>query len=156
MNEPVQKLENSMQVSAVLPKDIYLIWKHINKFLERSCKRSNGRHTIDTIYKQLIDNQVHLWIAFDPEEDLIKGCVVTNFVYYPTGLKMLNILQLGGKNMEDWMEIVRPKITQWAKKNQCEGIEATGRKGVSHWLTKKDKNWKEDNVHYELKFEEKI
>ena len=72
MNQPVQKLENSMQVSAVLPKDVYLVWKYINKFLERSCKRSNGRHTIDTIYKQLIDNEAHLWIAFDSEEDLIK------------------------------------------------------------------------------------
>jgi|TARA_R110000796_G_scaffold106751_1_gene217253 hypothetical protein len=156
MNQVAKKLENNIQVSAVFPKDIYLIWKYINKFLERSCKRSNGRHTIDTIYKQLIDNEVHLWIAFDAEEDLIKGCVVTNFVYYPTGLKMLNILQLGGKNMEDWMEVVRPKITQWAKQNKCEGIEATGRKGVSHWLTKKDNNWKEDNIHFELKFEEKI
>ena len=156
MNQVAINLENNIQISAVLPTDVYLIWKHINKFLERSCKRSNGRHTIDTIYKQLIDNEVHLWIAFDTEEDLIKGCVVTNFVYYPTGLKMLNILQLGGKNMEDWMEIVRPKITQWAKQNQCKGIEATGRKGVSHWLTKKDNNWKEDNIHYELKFEEKI
>jgi hypothetical protein len=41
---------------------------------------------------------------------------VTNEVYYPTGLKMLNILQLGGKNMQDWMEIVRPILTNWAKK----------------------------------------
>tara|TARA_R100000544_G_C2226999_1_gene61470 strand:- start:3510 stop:3980 length:471 start_codon:yes stop_codon:yes gene_type:complete len=156
MNQAAKKLEINMQVSAVLPQDIYLIWKDINKFLERSCKRSNGRHTVDTIYKQLINNEVNLWIAFNPDEDLIKGCVITNFVYYPTGLKMLNILQLGGKNMENWMEIVRPIITKWAKQNECNGIEAIGRKGVSNWLTKKDKNWTENNVHYELQFEEKI
>ena len=156
MNQVAEKLENSIEVSAVLPQNIYLIWKNVKKYLERSCKRSNGRHTIDTIYKQLIDQQVHLWVAFDTEEDLIKGCVVTNFVYYPTGLKMLGILQLGGKDMEEWMEIIRPVITQWAHKNSCNGIEATGRKGVSHWLTKKDKNWKEDNVHFELQFQEKI
>jgi hypothetical protein len=36
---------------------------------------------------------------------------------------MLNILQLGGKNMQDWMEIVRPILTNWAKKINCNGIE---------------------------------
>jgi hypothetical protein len=159
MNWAAQQIEmeehEKIECSAVLPKDIYLIWKYIDKFLERSCKRSNGRHTIDTIYKQLIDNQVQLWIIYNAEEDLIKGCIVTNEVYYPTGLKMLNILQLGGKNMQDWMEIVRPILTDWAKKIDCNGIEATGRKGVSHWLTKKDSNWKEENIHFELQFEEK-
>jgi hypothetical protein len=35
-------------------------------------------------------------------------------------------------------------------------LKATGRKGVSHWLTKKDNNWKEDNVHFELQFQEKV
>jgi len=156
MNQPAQKLENSMQVSAVLPKDVYLVWKYINKFLERSCKRSNGRHTIDTIYKQLIDNEAHLWIAFDSEEDLIKGCIVTSFVYYPTGLKMLNILQLSGKNMEDWIEVGRPIMTNWALQNNCKGIEAIARKGFSNWSTKQDKRWTESHVHFELKFEEKI
>ena len=108
MNQVAEKLDNKIQISAILPADIYLIWKDINKFLERSCKRSNGRHTIDTIYKQFIDNHSHLWVVYNTEEDLIKGCVVTNFVLYPTGLKMLNILQLAGKNMEDWMEIGKP------------------------------------------------
>ena len=58
--------------------------------------------------------------------------------------------------MQDWMEIVRPILTNWAKKINCNGIEATCRKGVSHWLTKKDNNWKEDNVHFELQFQEKV
>jgi hypothetical protein len=31
---------------------------------------------------------------------------------------MLNILQLGGKNMQDWMEIVRPILTKLGKKNR--------------------------------------
>jgi len=155
MNEPALNIENNIEISAVLPTDIYLIWKYVEKFLERACKRSNGRHTIDTIYKQLIDNHANLWVVYNVKDDSVKGCVVTNFVVYPTGLKMLNILQLSGKNMEDWIEVGRPILDNWAIDNQCNGIEAMGRKGFSHWSTKKDENWQASHVHFEMQFKEK-
>ncbi len=154
MNQVAVKTESNIQISAVLPADIFLIWKHINKFLERSCKRSNGRHTIDTVYKQLIDNHAHLWVVYDTEKDLIKGCVVTNFILYPTGLKMLNILQLSGKNMEDWMEIGKYILFDWAIKNNCNGVEAVGRKGMSNWLTDEDTKWKKNNLLFEMQFDQ--
>tara|TARA_R110000765_G_scaffold377590_1_gene468483 strand:+ start:43 stop:504 length:462 start_codon:yes stop_codon:yes gene_type:complete len=152
MNQVAEQINNKIQISAVLPKDIFLIWTDINKFLERSCKRSNGRHTVDTIYKQLINNQAHLWVIYNTEEDTIKGCVVTNFMIYPTGLKMLNILQLAGKNMEDWIEVGKPVLLNWAKTNNCHGIEAVGREGMSNWLGAEDKNWKKNNLLFEIQF----
>ena len=153
MNQVAKKLDQpKIEISAVLSKDIYLIWKYIDKFLEKSCRRSNGRHTIDTIYKQLIDNQVQLWVVYNTEEDLIKGCIVTNEVYYPTGLKMLNILQLGGKNMQDWMDIGKSILLKWAKKNNCDGIEAVGREGMSNWLTENDSQWTKNNLLFEMQF----
>lgn len=153
MNQVAKKLDQpKIEISAVLPKDIYLIWKYIDKFLEKSCRRSNGRHTIDTIYKQLIDNQVQLWVVYNTEEELIKGCIVTNEVYYPTGLKMLNILQLGGKNMQDWMDIGKSILLNWAKKNNCDGIEAVGREGMSNWLTENDSQWTKNNLLFEMQF----
>ena len=156
MNQLAQKLDNEIKFSAILSKNIFVVWKHIDKYLERSCKRSNGRHTIDTIYKQIIDGEANLWIAFDSEQDIIKGCVVTTFIYYPTGLKMLHISQLAGKNMQEWIEIGRPVLNNWAKDNKCNGIEAMGRKGFSHWSTKKDESWKESHVHFEMQFKEKL
>ena len=154
MNQVAEKLDQpKIEISAVLPKDIYLIWKYIDKFLEKSCRRSNGRHTIDTIYKQLIDNQVQLWVVYNTEEDLIKGCIVTNEVYYPTGLKMLNILQLGGKNMQDWVERGIEVMTKFAKENGCEGIEGVGRHGQWNWVKNKP-GWKKPASMYEYIFEE--
>jgi hypothetical protein len=51
MNWAAQQIEieedKKIECSAVLPKDIYLVWNQIDKFLERSCRRSNGRHTIE-------------------------------------------------------------------------------------------------------------
>ena len=154
MNEPAKKLENNIEISAVLPSDIYLVWKYVDKFLERACKRSNGRHTIDTIYKQLIDSHANLWVVYNTNEDIVKGCVVTNFVLYPTGLKMLNILQLSGKNMEDWMEIGKPILKDWAERNNCHGIEAVGREGMGNWLTDKDTKWKKNNLLFEMQFDQ--
>jgi hypothetical protein len=156
MNQVAKSLNNEIKFSAILPKDVFVVWKHIDKYLERSCKRSNGRHTIDTIYKQIIDGEANLWIAFDEEQDIIKGCVITSFIYYPTGLKMLHISQLAGKNMQEWIEIGRPILNSWAKDNSCNGIEAMGRKGFSHWSTKKDEAWQESHVHFEMQFKEKL
>jgi hypothetical protein len=153
MNEAALEAKDNIEISAVLPTDIFLIWKYVDKFLERSCKRSNGRHTIDTIYKQLIDNHANLWVVYNTDEDIVKGCVITNFVLYPTGLKMLNILQLSGKNMEDWMETGKPILFDWAKKNNCNGVEAVGREGMSNWLTDKDTKWKKNNLFFEIQFD---
>ena len=72
MNEPALNIENNIEISAVLPTDVYLIWNYVEKFLERACKRSNGRHTIDTIYKQLIDNYANLWVVYNVKDDSVK------------------------------------------------------------------------------------
>ena len=153
MNQPATKLD-TYKFSAILPDDVFKVWKDIKKYIERSCKRSNGRHTADTIYKQILTNEATLWIAFEENQNVIKGCVITTFIYYPTGLKMLHISQLAGKNMEDWIEVGRPILDNWAKDNQCDGIEAMGRKGFAHWSTKKDDNWQASHVHFEMKFKE--
>ena len=42
-----------------------------------------------------------------------------------------------------------------SKDNKCHGIEAMGRKGFSHWSTKKNEAWQESHVYFEMKFEEK-
>ena len=34
MNQVAEKLDNKIQISAILPADIYLIWKDINKFVD--------------------------------------------------------------------------------------------------------------------------
>jgi|TARA_R100001244_G_scaffold82217_1_gene63914 hypothetical protein len=155
MNQLAHKLDNEIKFSAILPNNLFKVWQEIKKYLERSCKRSNGRHTINTIYKQIISNEATLWVAFDSNENIIKGCVITTFIYYPTDMKMLHISQLAGKNMQEWIEIGRPVLNNWAKDNQCHGIEAMGRKGFSHWSTKKDESWQESHVHFEMKFKEK-
>tara|TARA_A100001015_G_scaffold269884_1_gene321939 strand:+ start:104 stop:574 length:471 start_codon:yes stop_codon:yes gene_type:complete len=154
MSMAAQKTESMIEVSAVLPADVPLVWNYIVKYLDKSCRRSGGRHTVETIYRQLVDQECGLWIAYDKNDNEIKGCFVTNFALYPTGLKMLNILQLAGKNMEDWVEISRPILTRWAKQTGCHGMEATGRKGFEHWSSKKDKSWKSNHVHFEIRFEE--
>ena len=137
-----------------MASDIFKVWQEIKKYIDRSCKRSNGRHTPETIYKQRISGEATLWVAFEENENVIKGCVITTFIYYPTGLKMLHISQLAGKNMEDWIEIGRPILSRWAKDNQWDRIEAMGRKGCAHWSEKKDENWQASHVHFEMKFKE--
>jgi hypothetical protein len=61
-------------------------------------------------------------------------------------------LQLAGKNMEDWMQIGKPILFDWANKNNCNGVEAVGREGMSNWLTDEDTNWKKNNLLFEMQF----
>jgi hypothetical protein len=54
--------------------------------------------------------------------------------------------------MQDWMDIGKSILLNWAKKNNCDGIEAVGREGMSNWLTENDSQWTKNNLLFEMQF----
>ena len=64
---------------------------------------------------------------------------------------MLNVEHVAGKYMDSWADRVIEVITSWAKDNQCEGIEAIGRKGFWNWLKERE-GFKQNSSFYEIKF----
>jgi hypothetical protein len=129
MNEPALKLNDSLEISLVLPGQVSIMWKECEKILQKSCKRSNGRISPMDIYYRCIENRSSLWIIFESETMEIVGCAVTQLHDYPTKLRMLNIEHVAGKRYEDWVEDGFKTLYKWAIDNKCDGIEALGRAG---------------------------
>ena len=152
MNEPALKLNDSLEISLVLPGQVSIMWKECEKILQKSCKRSNGRISPMDIYYRCIENRSSLWIIFESETMDIIGCAVTQLHDYPTKLRMLNIEHVAGKRYEEWVDEGFKTLYKWAKDNKCDGIEALGRAGFWNWI-KKEKGWKETSRFYEFKFD---
>lgn len=67
--------------------------------------------------------------------------LVTEFYEYPTGKRMLSLEHVAGEKMEEWVELGIDALEQYAKNNQCHGVESIGRAGFWNWV--KDRpDWK--------------
>ena len=147
--------EYKTTISAVMPEHIDIVWDDVKMFLLRACKRSNGRHTLDTVYSQLKNGVQHLWIIINIDNEKIVACATTQISTYPTGLKMLEVVLLGGSHKDNWLTNGCKVLESWARKNNCKGMQALGRKGLKFLTVKEDSQWKEQAVMFEKIFKEK-
>jgi hypothetical protein len=145
--------EEEYDISLVLIENLGLVWDECEKILIRSCKRSNGRVNTKDIYYNFLKNNNSIWIVFNKSDLKIIGCLVTEIMNYPSGIKMLNIDHIAGKYMERWIDRGLEVLTSWSKDNQCVGIEGVGRKGFWNWIKNKE-GWKQTSSFYEIKFNE--
>ena len=146
------KASEEYDVSLVMPDQLMTIWKDIEKYLNKSSNRSNGRTTTQDVFYECLNSQSSLWIIFDTGNMNITGCLITQINKYPTGKKMLNIDHIGGKNMKNWINRGIEVMEKWAKDNKCNGLEGVGRQGFWNWI--KDKNWKKTAMFVEYNFED--
>jgi hypothetical protein len=156
MNEPAVKQEASEEynVSLIMPDQLMLIWKDVEKYLRKSCKRSKGRTSTQDIFYECLNNQSSLWIIFDTGNMKVVGCAITQITNYPTGKRMLNLDHVTGSKMGDWIDRGLEVMEKWAKDNNCNGIEGVGREGFWNWI--KNRNWKKTAIFVEYNFEESV
>ena len=157
MNQVAEKIEVEVEKSyeiSLMPSDrLTLVWQQCEKLLEKSCKRSNGRSTPQDVFYDCLNNRASLWIIFDTYTLDIIGCSITKINQYPTGKRMLNIDHVTGKKMDKWADMGLKVIYDWAKANDCVGIEGVGREGFWNWIKTRE-NWKKTSVFFEYEFEE--
>ena len=108
MNQVAEKIEveaeEGFEISLMPSDKMTLVWEQCEKFLEKSCKRSNGRSTPKDVFYDCLNNRASLWIIFDKGSLDIVGCAITKINQYPTGKRMLNIDHVTGKKMNDWAD----------------------------------------------------
>lgn len=117
-----------MQVSAVPVEYVKEVWPDIKEYMQGAADYTYGRYDVDDILESITDYDHVLWIAFN--EEGIKGAVVTSFVDYPRK-RMLCMQFCGGVEVTDWQAPMLELLQRWAKDNDCDGIESTGRMGWS-------------------------
>lgn len=133
-------------VNIVMPDQIWAVWPSVKDFLLPAIKLTGGRMSEESAFVWLCAGQFHLWIV---EEESVSGCrvkgaLVTEMRTYPTGLKTVNVLLLGGEDTVLWLDLW-PKIQRWALERGCTRAELTGRKGWVRTL----RDWRETMVNME-------
>ena len=157
MNQPaIEATESGEYEISIVPKDqVILIWNVVEKFIQKSSNRSNGRIRPQDVLNDLLNNGSQLWIIFDTGSFDIIGVQITLFNYYPTGKKMLNLEHTSGKKMQEWIEKGLEVVTKYAKDTGCHGLEGMGRHGQWNWVKNK-KGWKKPATFYEYNFEDDV
>ena len=117
-----------MQVSAVPAEYVKQVWPDVKEYMQGAADYTYGRYDVEDILDSVTDYDFTLWIAFN--EAGIKGAVVTSFIDYPRK-RMLCMQFCGGVDLEQWQAPMLELLQRWAKDNDCDGIESTGRVGWS-------------------------
>jgi hypothetical protein len=114
-----------MKITAIHPDDYQFVWADIKEYMEGAAKYTYGRYTVDDIYNELSKGNQQLWIAYD---DKIYAAVITQIMYYPRK-KVLTMHFAGGTELNKWIKPIISVFRSFAKDNNCDSIEAIGRKG---------------------------
>lgn len=117
-----------MEVSAVPAEFVKQVWPDVEEYLKGAADYTYGRYDVEDILDSITDYDHTLWIAFNIEG--IKGAVVTHFSDYPRK-RMLCMEFCGGIEVDTWQKPMLELLQRWAKENNCDGIESTGRMGWS-------------------------
>lgn len=138
-----------MQVSYVPLEYVDTYWHAVAPHLEKSVKYTYGRYTLNAIYDSIVKYNNHLWAAY--EDNLVYGAVVTEVVDYP--LKRVLMMHFtGGVDLPKWKDPMLSLLRSWAKENECDCIESTGRPGWAKVF--KNNGYKAICTTYELPLED--
>jgi hypothetical protein len=139
----------TVQVSLVPPDNVKDVWPEIAGFFRKAVKYTHGRYEVDDVLWLITDYNYPLWIAF--EDDKIKGAVVTKINTYPRK-KYLHLDFCGGVDGFKWKDAMLSTLRKWAKTNDCDGIEASGRPGWKRIFA--DEGFKGGTYAFELSLEQ--
>jgi len=115
-----------IQASLVPTEHVPDIWEAVRPYINKVAALTYGRYEPDDVFDLVTNKGYLLWIAFD--ETQIRGVVVTFFMQYPR-TKYLYLLMCAGENGKEWKIPMLELLQRFARDNNCDGMEATGRLG---------------------------
>lgn len=120
-------LSDSLPTITAIPK-LYLstVFPVIAHFIQEAISVSYDGLTLGDLYAQLLRDHAVLWVVMDADEP-VAACITE--IRKPHDVRILTIVALGGKRMQLWFGDLLSAIEQFAKLEQCQVIEAIGRKG---------------------------
>ena len=114
------------QITLVPPDGVGRVWPAVEPYVAKAVSYTDGRYEAFDVLHLLLTSDYHLWVAFC--DDGIKGAVVTRFIDYPRK-RYLFLEFCGGVDGFQWKDKMLSVLRDWAKDNDCDGIEASGRDG---------------------------
>lgn len=104
---------------------------HVIGRLQAVVDRSGERYTVASLAELVMRGEFQLWVIGDEQ---IRGVVLTELFFAPSGKKVASIRAATGDAAEGWLHLL-PELEQWAKSEGCHVVEAIARKGWARRLT---------------------
>ena len=123
-----------MTVSLIPIEVCDIVAPAVERHLAKSLEMTQGREDITSVWQRVISGEYHLWMFFD-ENNAAEGALITRFEIYPLK-RILNLMFIGGENIEAWHEELLETLERFAKENGCDGLEIVGRYGWKKFLKK--------------------
>lgn len=121
----------------VLNGELSEVWPFIEGYIAETVEYSAGRYSVKTIADAILNGFMQLWIVSDESSNVLLA-MATQIMNYPTSLKVCDIILLGGKEIEKWLDFTEENISNWASNEMnCNSIQLIGRPAWGKLLKKK-------------------
>jgi hypothetical protein len=123
-------LSNELTVYGVLATHLDQVWHEVIPLLNRALDYADDRFAVEDVYAALQARDMQLFVAM--RHGVVASFCITQIVIYPRK-KILYLLFAAGVDMHEWVQYEQ-RMTDWAKEQQCDAIEVTGRRGWARVL----------------------
>lgn len=122
-----------IQVSAVPPEQVELVWPHVLPMIEKGLKHGAGDSTTaGDLKKSILSEAMTLWAVHDEQE--IVAAVILELVQHPAKRSVFVVL-VAGREFHSWVHEIQRLLRELKQKAGADTIECMARKGMAKWLT---------------------
>lgn len=112
--------------SAIPPSLVERFWQFAEPYVKRALDHTSGEFLPADIKALCKDQIIQLWLV--TEGPKVVGAVTTEIVVYPNR-RHLRVITLGGSKAKEWTSLVDTILSDFAKTEKCDAMEAFVRKG---------------------------
>ena len=114
-----------MRVYGVQAHALDTVWNDAAPFLEEALELAFDKYSISDIYHYLQERDMQLWVVSNGIK--LVAAAVTQILEYP-GSKIAQLVLVGGEGVREWTDADQV-LSQWAREQGCDALEATARPG---------------------------
>ena len=135
-----------MEVRYVEPEVVADNWLMFKEEIQKAMDYSAGESTVFDIFRNIMNEQAHVWVVVDEEGEIVN-VTVTEFIVY-TRYKTLHIITTTGKGWKYYKE-AHHALEDFAREYECKSITFWGRQMWEEKLKKlKGKHGEEYETSY--------
>ena len=123
-------------IRGILSSQILDEWEKIEPFFQNFAKRSQGRDTVDSILRDVLNRDRQVWSVND-----YQALVVTSI--YPDSV---NIIAVSGERRKEWQDEVLDEMQKWATSLGKKYVISMARPGWDKFF--KSKSYREIHREY--------
>jgi hypothetical protein len=135
-------------ITAVAPRDIGIVWDHIEPYFEKLAVKSDSIDGAYEIMQKVESGALSLWVIHAPGK--ILG-FYTLGIFEGRGARTCSVVHCAGEAMPGWIVLMMDSVKEYALSQGCSDVEVSGRPGWSKFY-KKHENLRGHKVSEVYKF----